>query len=66
MFLFLVCVTFGFELVNQTMFEMWGVDPPHISCHLPFEKDSLSKFKMVPLVEISQNVTNQFTITCDL
>jgi hypothetical protein len=45
MFLFLDCTQFGFELVNQK--NVWNEnlknDACHISCHLPFENDSLSK-----------------------
>jgi hypothetical protein len=45
MFTFLDCITFGFELVNQKCLKQKNLnDPPHISYHLPFESDSLSKY----------------------
>jgi len=46
---FWTTLNFGFELVNQNMFEMkiLKTDPHHISCHLPFENDSLSKCEFI-------------------
>jgi hypothetical protein len=43
--MFLDCIKFGFELFIVKMFEMnfFLNDPIHISCHIPFESDSLSK-----------------------
>jgi hypothetical protein len=43
--MFLDCIKFGFELVNQKMskIKFKKITPPHISCHLPFESDSLLK-----------------------
>jgi hypothetical protein len=43
-FFFLNYIKFGFELVNQKMFEMKILKMTHhTSCHLPFESDCLSK-----------------------
>ncbi len=45
MFIFFDYTRFGFELGSQKMFEMkiFKNGPLHISCHLPFESDGLSK-----------------------